>query len=158
MIDELQPPPERWEAAGAARPPAACGGDGAELWRVARALLLPRAAPERGGDGAARMAREHAGAHALLRAARTWRLRLVALPLQLLCLGASYSLWGLAGSLVTHVLCTFCPTLLAHSPLVTPDLTCAAAAPPPPGLEPSSLGPAGGRAPSARAARRPDTL
>ena len=58
---------------------------------------------------------------------------------------------GLAGSLV---LCTFCPTLLAHGPLVTPDLTCAAPPPPPLGPRPG----AGTKAPPPRPAAREPVL
>ena len=130
------PPLESWAVASAHLPPVACGGESPELWRVARTLLLPRGHAE--GDGAAdgaadgadgvgaRAARGHAGAHALLRQARCWRLWLAAAPLQLLCAGASFALWGAAGALLTQVLAAFCPAFLAHGPLLTPDvLACA---------------------------------
>ena len=135
------PPPESWAVAAASLPPAACGGDSPELWRMGRALLLPRGhAADGAADGAddaegveahaggaeARAARGHAGAHALLRQARWWRLWLAAAPLQLLCAGASFALWGAAGALLTQVLAAFCPALLAHGALLTPDvLACA---------------------------------
>ena len=126
---------------------------------MGRALLLPRSRAAYGADGAdgadgaeARGARDHAGAHALLRQSRWWRLWLVAAPLQLLCAGvctpslripflrtpslrapslctprtytpccmpcpcfqASFALWGVAGALLTQLLTSFCPALLAR--------------------------------------------
>ena len=127
------PPLESWAAAAAFLPPAACGGDSPELWRMGRALLLPRSHAADGADdgadgadGVEAHAGGHAGAHALLRQARWWRLWLAAAPLQLLCAGASFALWGAVGALLTQVLAAFCPVLLAHGPLLTPDvLACA---------------------------------
>jgi len=115
------PPPQSWAAAGASQPPERCGGGASDLWRMGRALLLPRPGAEEVAGGAERMAVDHAGAAALLRQGRAWRLWLVAAPLQLVCAAAAYALWGRLGSLLSQLLATFCPTMLAHAPLLTVD-------------------------------------
>ena len=43
----------------------------------------------------------------------------------LACAGLSWHLWGAAGALLTAAISTFCPTLLAHTPLLTSDALAA---------------------------------
>ena len=57
----------------------------------------------------------------LLADARWIRAVTVALPFALIGASVSWRLWGKGGAVVTTVLHTFCPTLLAHTPLLTAD-------------------------------------
>ena len=56
-----------------------------------------------------------------LQQARRLRLLFLALPMQLLCVFGSRHIWGRAGSLISLLLAAFCPSLLAHSWLLTED-------------------------------------
>ena len=134
----------RWRAAAAH----ACR-EGSAPWELGRALLWPHrlrpaaaAADDRrassketsaaAGDAAAAeaAAADAAAADAravdgVLYAARHVRMMLVSAPLQAGAALASWHLWGLYGASVTVVLGTFCPTLLAHSTLLTTDAPAA---------------------------------
>jgi hypothetical protein len=130
----------RWRAAAAH----ACR-EGSAPWELGRALLWPHrlrpaaaaaadrrasseetsaaaAADAAAADAAAADARAVDG---VLHAARHVRMMLVSAPLQAGAAFASWHLWGLYGASVTVVLGTFCPTLLAHSTLLTSDAPAA---------------------------------
>ena len=61
----------------------------------------------------------------LLLDARDLRIAMVGVPLHLMASMLSWKLWGGAGAILTAMLCTFCPHMLAFSALLTGDAVAA---------------------------------
>lgn len=107
-------------------PPSWCAGGGCEeeVWPLGRALLWG----DRRGASAGGLAPDQAAAAALdqlLSDARALRIRLVGLPLLLLCAAVAWWLWGAPGALLTATLYVLCPSLRGHSAMLTADCVAA---------------------------------
>ena len=132
----------RWAAAAVAAnnrtADGVCGDDEA-VWSLARALLWGRrrrGTPQADMSPNAQASPETVGADdqdavdidavdLLLLDARDLRIAMVGVPLHLMASMLSWKLWGGAGAILTAMLCTFCPHMLAFSALLTGDAVAA---------------------------------